>query len=177
MPFVKTDNMHSILIASTKTLLKTKYLLDSLSDSDLRNSSIAPYHSTIGTHIRHILDFYACIFAMNENKIIDLTARTRDRTAETNCETALQYLNSIASKIKDYKENLDEKVLVRDNLGTGSLDIPYTLAAVFAQANSHTIHHYAIINYILNGLNVSLKEDNDFGYNPTTPVQSTQESV
>ena len=44
----------------------------------------------------------------------------------------------------------------------------YTLGAVFAQANSHTIHHYAIINYILEGLNISL-DDIDFGYNPTTP--------
>jgi hypothetical protein len=46
------------------------------------------------------------------------------------------------------------------------------LGALFAQANSHTIHHYAIINYIFEKLGIVLN-DEDFGYNPTTPKETT----
>ena len=48
----------------------------------------------------------------------------------------------------------------------------YTFSALLAQANSHTIHHYAIINYILNSLNIEMT-DEDFGYNPTTPKKAS----
>ena len=63
--------------------------------------------------------------------------------------------------------NFDEDIYVIDDLGHGKIKIKYTIGALFAQANSHTIHHYAIINYNLDALNISI-EDSDFGYNPTT---------
>ncbi len=50
----------------------------------------------------------------------------------------------------------------------GKTEIQYTLGPIFAQANSHAIHHYAIINYILDNLGIKL-QDEEFGYNPTTP--------
>jgi len=49
-------------------------------------------------------------------------------------------------------------------------NLKYTFIALLAQANSHTIHHYAIINYILDRLHIEMKDDS-FGYNPTTPKQ------
>lgn len=160
--------MNLIIQSTLYTLNKSKVLLTQLNDDELIDASIAPYYSTIGKHIRHILDFYACIFAMDENRTIDLTARNRDKNAETNCEAAMDYLESIIAKLSFYKENLNLQIIVRDDLGVGSVDIPYTLAALLSQANSHTIHHYAIINYILEGLTIKFSHG-DFGYNPTTP--------
>ena len=52
----------------------------------------------------------------------------------------------------------------------GKVEITYTLGAILAQANSHAIHHYAIINYILDSLGITI-DDETFGYNPTTPKQ------
>ncbi len=63
---------------------------------------------------------------------------------------------------------MDNEIIVIDDLGMGKVEIKYTFASLLAQANSHTIHHYAIINYILNGLNIELKMNN-LDYNPTTP--------
>jgi hypothetical protein len=64
----------------------------------------------------------------------------------------------------------NQSVLVIDDLGLGKTEIPYTYGALLAQANSHTIHHYAIINYIFDGLGIMIN-DSEFGYNPTTPKQ------
>lgn len=159
----------SIIKQSTlKTLQKSYVLLNILSDAQLCNDSVPPYHSSIGTHIRHILDFYNCIFNLNIDNKIDLTARGRNKKIETNCSYAQRYLEDIMKKLNLATFNIEDTVWVIDDLGMGKIEIPYTYGALLAHANSHTIHHYAIINYILNGLNINFN-DVDFGYNPTTP--------
>ena len=162
-----------IIIQSTlNTLKKSKSLLDNLQDETLCDDTVAPYHSSIGTHIRHILDFYDCIFNLDSEYTIDLTARSRNKDVESKCCSAEAYLNSIVEKLSSADFNMNNTVNVIDDLGLGKTKIKYTLGAVFSQANSHTIHHYAIINYILEGLNIPF-DDSEFGYNPTTPKQPT----
>lgn len=162
--------MNVIIQSTLKTLEKSKNLLDSLTDENLCNNTISPYYSSIGSHIRHILDFYDCIFNVNFQNAIDLTARNRSRTVETECRYAKEYLNSIIERLEGFDKEINNRVTVIDDLGLGKVEIMYTYAALFSQANSHTIHHYAIINYILDALNISIK-DSDFGYNPTTPKE------
>ena len=158
-----------IIIKSTlKTLQKSNYLLEKLSDEALCNASVSPYYSSIGTHIRHILDFYDCIFNISSENIVDLTARSRNRNVESQCCNALSYLSLIEEKLQSSTFEMNKVVTVIDDLGLGKIEMQYTMASLFSQANSHTIHHYAIINYILEGLNITFK-DSDFGYNPTTP--------
>ncbi|WP_299555727.1 hypothetical protein [Seonamhaeicola sp.] len=158
-----------IIIESTlKTLRKSRYLLEQLSDEALCNASISPYYSSIGSHIRHILDFYDCIFNINSDNVVDLTARSRNREVESKCCTALSYLDVVEGKLRSNAFEMSKTVSVIDDLGMGKIEMQYTVASLFSQANSHTIHHYAIINYILEGLNITF-EDSDFGYNPTTP--------
>ena len=159
--------MNIIIQATLKNLERTKNILSLLSDEHLSSSSIPPYFSSIGSHIRHILDFYDCML-VRSNKI-DLTARKRHSDVETSCKIALEYYSEIFNKISKLEENdLDRIVIVTDDLGLGNTEINYTFSSLLAQANSHTTHHYAIINYILEGLGLSVNDEN-FGYNPTTP--------
>ena len=159
--------MNLILKANLQSLDKTRVLLTSISNDILTNKTVSPYNSSIGSHIRHILDFYDCVLV--KSNTIDLTARKRNSDVETNCEKALEYYNNILKKIYAIEENdLDKIISVTDDLGLGNIRIDYTFSGLLAQANSHTIHHYAIINYILEGLGVCLN-DETFGYNPTTP--------
>lgn len=162
--------MNIILESTLKTLQKSKSLLNNLQDETLCNATLAPYYSSIGSHVRHILDFYDCIFSI-DNNIIDLTARSRNKEVESKCCSANSYLDEIIKKLEGSDFNMNAAVTVIDDLGLGKTELSYTFAAVFSQANSHTIHHYAIINYILEGLNIAF-EDSDFGYNPTTPKQT-----
>lgn len=159
--------MKKIVESNLQNLQKAKHLLSVLNDEQLADRSIAPYYSSIGSHIRHILDFYNCIFKCKDHTI-DLTVRTRDAVVETSCVKALEYYSEIRYQLEHFKLPTHTEVAVIDNLGLGVTTIPYTIGALLAQANSHTIHHYAIINYILNSLGVVMKDDN-FGYNPTTP--------
>jgi len=165
---------NSIVHASYTTLSKSKILLSRLSNQELCNNNIPPYHSSIGSHVRHILDFYECIFTGIENNLVDLTNRERDLNVENDCNCAMVYLEQILNSLKSSNLKMTDEIEVLDDLGQGKIRIKYTVGSLLAQANSHTIHHYAIINYILDRLNIKM-EDEDFGLNPTSPrKQQTQ---
>lgn len=164
--------MNVIIQSTLKTLKKSQLLLDNLSNEQLSDTSVSPYYSSIGSHLRHILDFYDCIFNYNEEEKIDLTARSRNKEVECDCGCAKNYLSSIVDKLNTLPFEISDTVFVIDDLGLGSIEIPYTYGALLAQANSHTIHHYAIINYIFDSLGIEIN-DNDFGYNPTTPKETS----
>lgn len=160
--------MNIIIESSLQTLKKTQLVLDNISDEELCNSSLSPYYSSIGTHIRHILDFYDCIFNIDFENQIDLTDRPRNKDVESKCCSAENYLNLIIDKLNKFSFDVNDTVSVFDDLGLGKVEISYTIGGLLAQANSHTIHHYAIINYIFEGLNIKFA-NSDFGYNPSTP--------
>lgn len=161
--------MNIIIQSSIHTLQKSKTLLQVLNDVQLSDSSVPPYNSCIGSHLRHVLDFYDCILV--EGNHVDLTARKRQENVETCCEAALDYFEDLVGKLKKINtQTLTKTVLVTDDLGLGKVDIEYTFSSLLAQANSHAIHHYAIISYILDRLEIPIT-DESFGYNPTTPRQ------
>jgi len=162
--------MNIIIQSTLNTLQKSKSLLSILTDEQLSNNSISPYNSSIGSHIRHIFDFYDCALRIDDGGCVDLTARKRMADIENCCDSALKYLNELSHRLSAVDSMGDREVNVIDDLGLGKIRIKYTYASLLAQANSHTIHHYAIINYILDRLNISF-EDSDFGYNPTTPKE------
>lgn len=155
--------------AITQNLNRGINLLNSISDQEYSNNSTAPYYSSIGVHMRHILDVFSCVFQGIEEGEIDLSSRQRNELAERKVSVGLDYFEQIISQLNDINyEDLDKVVKVKDDLGLGMVTANYTLAAALIQAHSHAIHHFASIGYIISQLGINLP-DSDFGYNPTTP--------
>jgi uncharacterized damage-inducible protein DinB len=151
-------------------------LLTSINDSQYGDTTVQPYHSSIGSHMRHILDVFDCIFCGLERKQIDLTARKRNELAEQKTAFGLAYFSETIEKLQSLKTiDLEQKVEVSDDLGLGMVTATYTLASVLIQAHSHAIHHFASIGYIICKLGIELP-DADFGYNPSTPRCTKQEA-
>ncbi|WP_439128945.1 DinB family protein [Polaribacter sp.] len=158
--------------AIEQNLQKGIVLLQNINDSQYSDTSIAPYHSSIGSHIRHVLDVFSCIFNGLDNNLIDLTKRERNELAETKTSAGIVYFESIKEQLKKIKkEDLDKKIRVTDNLGLGNETVNYTIGATLMQAQSHAIHHYASVGYLIHQLNIKLP-DNNFGFNPSTPKKS-----
>ena len=144
-------------------------LLTCISDEEYSNTSIAPYHSSIGGHMRHILDVFDCIFEGIESKNINLIQRKRNPLAENYTKHGVDYFNSTIKKLHKLKEvDFNSMVSVTDDLGLGVIATNYTLSAILIQAHSHAIHHFASVGYVISQLGIELP-DNDFGFNPTTP--------
>jgi len=150
-------------------------LLNSINDNQYSDTSIGPYHSSIGGHIRHILDIFDCIFDGLESKQINLAARKRNELAETKTNVALDYFDLIISNLRELEDfDLDQLVEVSDDLGQGVVVQKYTLGSALIQAHSHAIHHFASLGYIISQLGIELPDGN-FGYNPTTPKSESLE--
>jgi len=159
-----------IVSVINKNLGNAINLIDTISDDIYIDSSVGPYYSSIGSHIRHALDFFDCIINGIQSNNIDLTARKRDEVISTNPEAAKRKISEIQQHLVSFiGVNTDYLLHVTDNLGDGKETIMYTLESVLAQANTHATHHYAIISYMLQTLGVEAVIEG-FGYNPSTPV-------
>lgn len=148
-------------------------LLNAISNDQYSNTTIAPYYSSIGSHMRHILDVFDCIFDGLTNKKVDLIARKRNLIIELKTDEGINYFNETISKLKQLNPNEFSNIIeVSDDLGNGIVIANYTIASVLIQAHSHAIHHFASIGYIISQLGIELP-DVDFGFNPTTPKVKT----
>ncbi|QXP68388.1 MULTISPECIES: DinB family protein [unclassified Polaribacter] len=162
--------------AIEKNLQRGISLLNTISNEQYSDSSVAPYFSSIGCHMRHILDVFSCVFEGLETKSIYLNKRNRNELLELHTQLGIEYFNETIQKLKEINTlSLESTVLVTDDLGLGVKSVNYTLAAILMQAHSHAIHHFASIGYIIYQLGIELP-DADFGFNPTTPKVSIERS-
>lgn len=158
-----------MISAITINLERGVKLLNSISDEQYSNITIAPYYSSIGRHMRHILDVFDCIFEGIEDLKVDLTARKRNEIIELKTAEGLQYFDKVLHQLNGVKPSDFNKIIsVVDDLGGGNIEQNYTLGGLLIQAHSHAIHHFASLGYIIAQLGIEIP-DADFGFNPTTP--------
>ncbi|GAA4274615.1 DinB family protein [Aquimarina gracilis] len=167
--------MKQLIISSINHNLNNAIaLLDAIDSKTYQDTSVGPYYSSIGSHIRHTLDFFDCVISGLDSNNIDLTARKRDEVLSTSKESAIQHIYKLQETLLSYIDvNTDYLIHVTDNMGQGKVTVNYTLESILSHANSHTIHHYAVIGYILNTLGIEIKIPG-FGYNPTSPINKRE---
>ncbi len=157
-----------MISAIIQNLERGKKLVWNIDQHRYTDNGVAPYYSSIGIHMRHVLDIFDCILDGLPSKKIDLTKRKRNELIEQNRILGLAYFDQIIEKLMELDtEYFDLEFEVTDDLGKGMVKAKYSLAAVLIQAHSHAIHHFASIGYIIHQLGIALP-DEDFGYNPTT---------
>ncbi len=150
-------------------LNRSVLLLNSIDDMQYSDISVAPYNSSIGGHIRHILDVFDCIFDGLSIGEVNLVARKRNELTEQKTTFGLIYIENTIDKLHGLENvDFDKIIAVKDDLGLGEITQNYTLGSVLIQAHSHAIHHFASLGYLIHQLGINLP-DADFGYNPTTP--------
>jgi hypothetical protein len=124
-----------------------------------------------GSHLRHILEFYECLFAGLGRGRIDYDARKRDETVENNRRAAGERIRLLVRQLEtDARLRRDTNLLVRAEApGAGTEQaawLPSTISRELQTLSSHTIHHFALISVILrlHGFHV----DANFGMSPST---------
>lgn len=158
--------------AIEKNLQRGIKLLNCISNDEYNNTSVAPYYSSIGGHIRHILDVFECIFEGLESGHINLINRKRNELVENYTKLGIVYFEDIIQQLKLIdKEDFNKIVIVTDDLGLGIVSANYTFGGIIIQAHSHAIHHFASVGYVISQLGIELP-DVDFGFNPTTPKKN-----
>jgi uncharacterized damage-inducible protein DinB len=155
--------------AIEKNLDRGIQLLSQITDEQYSDISIAPYYSSIGGHVRHILDVFDCVFEGIPFENINLITRKRNILVEKYTTNGIEYFEEVKLKLNRLENtNFNKIVKVTDDLGSGEITANYTIEAILIQAHSHAIHHFASVGYIISQLGIKLPDD-DFGFNPTTP--------
>lgn len=159
----------AIIDATVANLNKTFTLIQCLDQETFTNRDCGPYYSSVGDHLRHILDIFNAILNGLAEGQVDLTDRVRGTELESNPALAVAYLQRIVHDLEGLRDfDPATPITVIDDLGLGKIAVPSTLGGGLSQAHSHAIHHYASIGYLLELQGKKIPEA-AFGYNPTTP--------
>jgi len=131
--------------------------------------SLAPHR--MGSHLRHILEFYECFLDGLHTSHIDYDARKRDVAVETTRTAALSKIQSIIQRLERAPElRRDSIIWVRvEDSQAMRLDDSFMTSSVSREMqvlSSHTIHHFALIAMTLQAHGVQM--DPDFGMAPST---------
>ena len=102
--------------------------------------------STIGQHIRHMVEFYGCLIASKEKNIISYDKRERKIELET---SPLFIKTTIADILEDVNGlNLLGKVSLEGSFSEDTEEQDVIVSSVYremAYCLEHTVHHLAIV--------------------------------
>jgi uncharacterized damage-inducible protein DinB len=125
---------------------------------------------SVGQHVRHCLDHVHALEASLRTRQIDYDERHRGGALETNRRLALQALDGACARLLELDDRwLPGLIEVRSQLSADGrrLRVNSTIGRELAFVISHTIHHNATINVLLQQRRPLVPAG--FGYAASTP--------
>ena len=152
-------------------------LLDDISLADYQEVLSPHFSSSIGAHIRHIIDHFTALKDSLESGEVDYNKRTRHSEIERLPESALLACHEIISWLNKTcsSELLNQRLKVTSEINIShaqSVQCESTLERELVFVASHAIHHYALLRIIRNMQGKTLPEF--FGFAPATITHLTR---
>lgn len=149
---------------------QSNQLLKVVSQDDY--TTVSQGNSSIGAHMRHILDRFHCFFAGLQEGCIDYDDRKRDKSIENSLQAASFALASVARQVEklDLAGFAEKSIAVRESVyhQGPSIALASTVDRELMGLITHSTHHLAIIAIIAKSFAYPM--DNDFGKAPSTIV-------
>jgi uncharacterized damage-inducible protein DinB len=102
-------------------------------------------NSSIGMHIRHIVEFYECLVKGMQSTIINYDARQRNLEVETNKEFSLECLLAIVDAMDNFEKDTQLQLLANLENEAELFKMPTSIFRELYYLLEHTTHHMAII--------------------------------
>ena len=168
--FEDQDSRSLLIGGCTNCIAQYNQILSVISQENFTDDSKGS--SSIGAHVRHILDRFHCFFAGLAEASIDYDARKRGPKIEQNVEATMFALGSVARRIERLHSLpfCSELIGVKESVLSSSpaVEINSTLERELMGLIAHSIHHLAIIAMLARSFGHHL--DSDFGKAPSTIV-------
>ncbi len=158
----------SIIKHNKDNLLSTRLLVDSLNDHTYRESVEVISGATIGEHVRHILEFYVCLFRGTGDQVC-YDDRERNHRIENDRNFALTVIDNLIVKLQEVKQDrsLSLKADYSFN-GSDALMLSTSLYRELAYCLEHSVHHQALIKVAIRFVSENPLIGKDFGVAPST---------
>jgi uncharacterized damage-inducible protein DinB len=151
-------------------LVEISNLLKGLSKEQYNRKLEILTDASIGQHVRHILEFYQCLFKGEQSKEVNYDARQRDLKLETDLHFASKIVDEIINSLLDIKS--DFPVTFVADYSTVEDQKPTLIQSTFyrelAYNLEHSIHHQALIKVAITEMQLTSLVKETFGYAPST---------
>lgn len=126
--------------------------------------------SSVGQHVRHIIDFYLCLINGLNDLDINYDKRERNPLIETDRLTAKQFMEIIAQKVQNFE--VEQSVMVCSSFVADKnetlISIPSSVGRELMYAYDHAIHHLAMIKIGMQIHFPNIAIDKNLGVAPST---------
>lgn len=131
--------------ASYNVLDQLVFVLNQI-DSEDYSQKISSLSASIGQHIRHILEFYICLFEGIQSGKVNYDQRKRDPRIENDIDFAIKKIEEIKSKIQSVEDDVELVLSISyGEISESNIDITTNFNRELAYNIEHSIHHLAII--------------------------------
>lgn len=108
--------------------------------------NIQSLNASVSQHVRHILEFYICLFDGLQSGIINYDNRKRDPRIENDLSFTLEIINEIKAQISNQTVNIDLSMELKyGEESEDNISLSTNYYRELAYNIEHTIHHLAII--------------------------------
>lgn len=136
----------SLQKSSGEILQQLVGLIDQLSEKQYALPIEVMSNSTVGKHVRHIVEFYECLLNGVHSATVDYDARLRNPLLETDPYFSVQVILDINKKISEVKSDRRLKLRLDLSVNDGMEEmLDTTFLRELAYNIEHAIHHMAII--------------------------------
>lgn len=127
--------------ACSRQLEELAELLLQLSPTDYSGTSPVFRNSSIGQHVRHILEFFECLLSQYDQGEVNYDLRKRDLRLESEPAFALEKIREFQSKT----HLPDRELRILQNQFLDSIPIKTTFYRELLYNLEHCVHHQALI--------------------------------
>ena len=175
-------SLETVILGNQQAIKQCLALLDRLTTEQYSRVSQPYAQSSIGQHIRHVLDVYHALLAAIDNEdhaLADYDQRRRGAAVETNRVIAQQEFAQIERALIALAGNTGPTALtIRTEVcldASRSVTLPSSLVRELVFTASHAVHHFALIAMLarLQGVDV----DPHLGVAPATASFLRQEGT
>jgi hypothetical protein len=147
---------------SVSVLEQLHDLVKHLSPEDYSRRLTVFNGSSIGGHVRHVIEFYECLLHGIDRGTVNYDARLRDHQVEQNRDYALEIIKRSITKLKNVETYAYPLTLVA-RFASADYSIPSNFAREEAYLIEHSIHHFALIRIGVQTVCPSVQIDPNFG--------------
>lgn len=120
-----------------------KEVLDQMTSDEYRKPLPIFNGSSVGKHVRHILEFFQCLSEANENKLVNYDARKRNPDIESNLSTAICTIIEIKEKFETI--DFEQELILVSKMANREYRVTTNFLRELVYVFEHAIHHYALI--------------------------------
>lgn len=151
---------------SKKQLFELKSILNQVKDSDYSKNLVILENVTLGRHVRHVLEFYECLFISNSGDTVCYDDRKRNLLLEENVRFASDYIDEIMDRIEQV--DINKRLLLKSKFEVGEIVMESSLFREISYNIEHTVHHLAIIRIAISSELKYIDLSSTFGYAEST---------